>query len=887
MQTEKQPSLPIAWTWATPLLIACVSLVWYYIVAQADGLIWVSQRFTQVQGMLWPVAGTLSAALITGCGLGVTSSSEKRSVVRRLAALALCTAFLALIGFLSRWAGLGGAPDWLAISAITIGGGCFAVGYALPRMGVVDRPVWPVLAIPLLLAGITAVNTDSIGDLIAVVVLTALSIAVGKAVLRRIGAGETGFPVTGAFGLSLLVVLFRVTGACGWVSSNGIIVTLAATGIVVRRELLETFSSCACSLRSPRQFRVSEWAMLGAGVALALVFWCSSLAPETGPDGVGARSALPLIWERAGGIIGVPEMFTSYMGLGGEIINLIVLPLAGGNMAKITSLVSAFFLVGCINSAGGESRRLLSWLAAFVLFSSAVVSWQFVHGFVDMHVAFLTVASMLALESWISDRRNVWLLVAGLIAGTAVSIKLNAGTMFVLLACWIVYECRKNRDSLWSAWQPLLLLGAGIAIALVPSVIRSYILTDSPVFPFANSIFASKLADLDLAKQLPSYGSGFSLKVFALPFRTVLSPASYNELGTYHPAHWILALFGLALFPWSGPSGRRWWLVSIIFWIGWIMTEQNLRYSLPALACTTVAIATSGGATGPKWFWTSWFALFIVSLGVILGYARPTAWIWGGNSGAPFPKNFLLGTQSAEQFNNFHLPSSALAKLVNAELGTKAVVWQVPFVRDHQNFLGRTIAHPLGDIRQLAPFHSILPDRPLGGSDESIYKVIKSAGVTHIMWNTTSWWINGRPESAWGGFYSTKFSEKYLELEGAQNGAGSVRLYRVRPEVEILQGPVSVVLQPWTEGIVIVKPGTLLGVQAKWTSPPPDDAFLDIVGWTSDQRMLLWTRMSLAYPTPDGWHRQWQTIPEGVTKLQINRSPNTKGIEVGLVRPAN
>jgi hypothetical protein len=886
MQTDKQLGRPGVWTWATPALIAGVSLVWYYIVARAEGLIWVSQRFTQVQGMLWPIAGTLGAAFITGWGIGAAVSKTTWSWVRRIVALGLSAAFLALLGFLSRWAGLIGAPDWLAISAMVIAGGCFAFGYAFSGIGTAGRPVWPALAIPVLLAGITAVQTESLGDLIAVVVLTALSIAVGKAGLRRIGAGETGFPVTGAFGLSMLIVLFRVTGACGWVSSSGIIVTLAVTGIVVRRELLETFSICACSLRTPRQFRVSEWAVLGAGVALALVFWCSSLAPETGPDGVGARSALPLIWERAGAIIGVPEMFTSYMGLGGEIINLIVLPLAGGNMAKITSLVSAFFLVGCISSAGGESRRLLSWLAAFVFFSSTVVSWQFVHGFVDMHVAFLTVASMLAFESWISDRRNVWLLAAGLIAGTAVSIKLHAGTLFVLSACLIVYECWKHRGSVWNAWQPLLLLSAGIALALVPSVIRSYILTGSPVFPFANDIFPSQLA-LDWAKQLPSYGSGFSLQVFTLPFRTVLSPASFNELGTYHPATWILALFGLALLPWSGPSGRRWWLVSIIFWLGWIMTEQNLRYSLPALACTIMAIASSGGTAGPKWFLTSWVGLLLVAVGVVLGYARPTAWMWHDAAGAAFPKNFLLGTQSAEQFYDVRLPSSALAKVVNAESGTKAVVWQVPFVRDHQNFLGRTIAHPHGDIRQLNALLSILPNRPLGGFDESIYQVIKTAGLTHVMWENSSPWITGRPESAWGGFYSTKFTEKYLELTGAQNGAGSVRLYRVRSEAEILKGPVKVTLQPWIEGEIAVKPGMLIGVQAKWNAQPPADAFLDIFGLTSDQRMPLWTRMSLAYTMPASWHRQWQTVPEGVTKLHIYRPPSSKDIEVVLVWPAN
>jgi hypothetical protein len=79
----------------------------------------------------------------------------------------------------------------------------------------------------------------------------------------------------------------------------------------------------------------------------------------------------------------------------------------------------------------------------------------------------------------------------------------------------------------------------------------------------------------------------------------------------------------------------------------------------------------------------------------------------------------------------------------------------------------------------------------------------------------------------------------------------------------------------------------LIGVQAKWTAQPAADSFLEILGFTSDLKLAHYSRMNLVFPTPVGWHRQWQTIPEGVMKLKINRSPSSKDIEVAIVQPAN
>ncbi len=619
---------------------------------------------------------------------------------------------------------------------------------------------------------------------------------------------------------------------------------------------------------------------------MALVFWFSSLAPETGPDATGGRSAVPLIWGRLGHITAIREIGTSYMGIGGEILNLIALPLAGENMAKVTTLVSAFLLAAGICGVSIGQRRVLPWLACFVFFSSTVVWWQFVHGFVDLHVTLLTVASLLAFERWIADRRAGWLIAAGVIAGSAVAIKLHAGTMLVVLVLVTGYECGLHRGRIGATWKPLTLLLVAIGIGLVPSIIRTYLLTHNPVFPFANSFFSSPLAEVDLAKRLPSYGTGFSMEVFGLPFRTQLTPSKFNELGTYHPAYWLLALFSVGLLFRRASSASRWWLATMAFWAGWIITEHNLRYSIPALACTTVAIASTGRALSAAWNPAWWTAVGVILAGTFLGISRPTAWIWNGSANQAFPRNYLLGKQTADQFQALHLPSAILAKKVNAEYGAKAVVWQVPFFRDHQSFLGRAISHPHSDLALRTPLYSILPGESKATSYESIYQTLLSSGITHVMWDTTSWWIQGRPESSWSGIYSSGFAEKYLVLDGAYAGDNIVRLYRVRSEKEISTGPIKNTSESLPVGEFTISGGAVVGVQAKWVGKLPADPYFDIVCWSADHRMLFWSREYLVFtkPTDAGWHRRWQTIPAGTTTMQVSRSTEMDSVELTLLR---
>ena len=874
--------------WFRPVIILAsigISSIWYAAIIQADGAGWLVPRFAPIQPYIWPIVALLLLSLLLGFFIGFLLL---RGLPKLVAIPGLIALYLGWICFLAHITQSGlplGIPDWFSICALIFSGGFFSLGYALPVLKPKARPIWPLLVVPALVASITAIRSGNIGAIVTVALLSLLSIAIGAVCLRKLSRDlDASASLCGALGLALLINLFRLLGGLGYVNSVSILSTLAIIGVLVGPELVVTARQILNRIYVPRTFHTSEWFILGNSVSLALVYWFSSLAPETGSDAIGARSALPIIWERAGKITAVKEIFSSYMGIGGEILNLIALPLSGGSMAKITTLISAGFLACGIASAAPARGRLLPWLASFAFFSSTVVAWQFIHGFVDMPVAFLAIASLLAFVRWLFDRKNAWLLVSGVIVGSAVAIKLNAGTMLLLLAGMVLYECGAHRGKIIASGKPLLFLLVGITASLAPSVWRSYILTGNPVFPFANAIFKSPLAYEDLSKRLASYGSGFSAQVFTLPFRTILSPNSFNELGTYHPAYWLLGLVSICLIPWSPPSAKRWWLASAIFWIGWILTEQNLRYSIPALAFTSIAIASTAREFDPKWSPFSWIAVAVMTLGTLIGFARPTAWIWSETAGPSLPSKFLFGDQSADQFLSIYLPSSALARDINATYGSTAVIWEVPFIRDHQSFIGTTISHPHGALALLQPLYSILPDQPAGTSDESIYRVLKANGITHVMWDNLSPWIRSLPESAWTGIFSTHFSERFLHLESASGHNGFVRLYRVLAENELPQAPIVPKAEPWSGKEIKVLANNLIGVQANWSAALIPCGFFDMIWWSADRRMIYFERVPLDFKSTTGWHRRWHTVPLGATALQVSMPPELTMVKLAIVR---
>jgi hypothetical protein len=865
--------------------LSLVALGWLIYVAQFEGKQWPNDRLNSWL-QVWQIAVWLVASsTIVVWGMRIISERHNRSSQAAFLIMVVATVLLAVRFDWAKWSQ---SPDWLSILTALLAGMSAGAIYVL-RPPPDRQLLWPLAAPFVVIAVIAAVRSGSSGDLIGLVALLLLADALGRRIGRYLaGQQETdsapvSFPwfLRAGLGLAALIFLFRLIGLTGGAGQISILAVTASLIIWLRQEVVDGLGDTRQYLQKRVSLHPSEGILVGLSLSLGLIFWLSALAPETGPDALGARSALPMLWADWGDIRGVPEIAASYMGGGGEVLNLILLPFSGENCAKIATYATGLLLFGAfIWIAHGHLRSGL--LGGLLFFSSTTVWWHFCHGFVDIPLTFFCVATLGMTLLWRITPIASWLGAVGLLGGTAAAIKLNGGAILASLLPVIVVlawsrATSKRNFVLQGVW-----LATGASVAMAASVIRSQWLTGNPVFPFANGFFKSPLAELELTARL--YGSGIGLQTLSLPFVTVLRPASFSELGTYHPLVWLFVVIALCLIRRQSNEAKLTWIVTGLMGFFWAITEQNLRYSLPAFGCLMAAAIGGLASVGTSnifrgsW-WLSLNIVFLLLLGIGINLTRPTAWMWTTPSGPPYPIRFAFGHETAAEFRNLRLRSATLAEYVNASDGSKAVIWEVPWMRDHLSFQGRTVAHPHGDPRILHPLRDLLPDRNSGKDPVAIFETLTGLGFTHLIWDDNNPWCSTTPEPMWEGLFSTSFSENYLTLEAADRG---LRLYRIRTTYgDFDRGAFE--QTPISTSSIIIHPHNLLGIQFEWDSPVPEGAFIDLAYYSSEGQLLLFDRTPLS-SAPSGFQRRWQSIPAGATSLSLNPSVPLPDVKMHQLR---
>jgi len=228
--------------------------------------------------------------------------------------------------------------------------------------------------------------------------------------------------------------------------------------------------------------------------------------------------------------------------------------------------------------------------------TTPLIAWLATTGYVDLDAAFFSFLCAIVAFGWM--RRANWRLavLAGALAGFALSAKLNAALFIVALlitlgtAAWLA---RRFRDSMLF----VALFGAG---ALPPGCVwplLRYVQTGNPVYPFLNGIFRAPglpLTNEWMHFSIYGMGNGVSALV-ALPWNISFHADRFIE--ALHPyvlgPFLLLALAGCVAWPWL--KGELRWAISIavLYTIAWFFRVQYLRYLAPVLPLVALIAAGS------------------------------------------------------------------------------------------------------------------------------------------------------------------------------------------------------------------------------------------------------------------------------------------------------
>ncbi len=852
------------------------------VYAHTDGGAWINDRFGRLasQGAAASVAFSAAALLGAAANLGLCA---RRRLTAATAALAAGAAFMLLaLGWRSGMGpALAGAPDWLRITVAMIAGAGWGAGWFLAqRLARSSPPLWG-FGIPFVLAAaVEALRSGSYGAPVALLWSLVLATAMGRVCLRHLPCCRTASDepvpllVEFATGIAALGLLGLGLGLVHGAYPAAILAALLLLSLLLWRSIGTAMRAALRWLREPEALSPGAAVLLGTLAAVLLAQWTACLAPETGPDALGGRIALPAMWLRDGVLAARPEILASSMGLAGESLFLLFLPVSGYNIAKV--LAFACLLVAFTFIWARPRRRLDAWSigTALVFSTSTIVWWQFIHGFVDLLQALLVLGAAECLRRWLNRENDRDALAAGLLAGAAAAVKLNAAIAIVAVCAVVFATTFSRRRSLRAAIVTALRPGGAAVLMIAPWILRTTLLTGNPLFPFANRLFLSPLASPDVVAK--HYGLPLGPGALAAAYKVFLTPGLFVELGTYHPFLLPLMAALVLMLPLANRSTRYWFLAFAVAAVFWLISDQNLRYSLfagllalPMIVQATASIVGDRPTAGAR-LSTGLLAIG-AGAGAMLVLARPSAWMWSVNDNADLPLRWACGLTSTDDYLRSQLPTYPLATVLNRTSGRAARLWQMPWVRDHLYFNCPVVSMPHGDIRMLRPLLALLPGRGEALEPAGIDARLRAAGITHLLFSVENPWIDGQPESAWPGIFSPAFTETWLQPLAASNG---LRLYAVRStpgSPGAGEEPVGrVPIAASTHRDFAVNSDHLYWIRCR---PLPlgsaDDHFIDMSWFDASGTMLRFQRTAVPAGSSGSWHSWLESPPPAAVRVRL------------------
>ena len=331
-----------------------------------------------------------------------------------------------------------------------------------------------------------------------------------------------------------------------------------------------------------------------ATLAIALSSLVQALAPPNDYDGLAYHLAFPRLDVEMGRAVvamktgWVATFFPTF----GSHLTRLSLVLADAGAAQL--IHGLFGVIGAIAAAALALRlgyQKHTALAAAILFLSIrMVVWQMGSVETDVPVGALAV---LALVIYVTTRNthSVGLeIIFGMMIASTILMKYHGLAIALAMAPLVLFDVFTRRKSF-----RLFIIGPLIALlAIMPHLVRDYILTGNPIFPLMNDFFNPHMPHM-LGNLVSAFGTGRGLvDVLTAPWNIFILPTHHFD-GMVIGAPFLLALGPLVLV--DRDRAKKWLpVLSYVFcyyliWF-WLLSQQ-VRFLAPVMP-VLAALAAAG-----------------------------------------------------------------------------------------------------------------------------------------------------------------------------------------------------------------------------------------------------------------------------------------------------
>jgi len=462
-----------------------------------------------------------------------------------------------------------------------------------------------------------------------------------------------------------------------------------------------------------------------------------ALAPEIEVDALVYHLYIPKVYIQNHRLEYIPYEFRAAFPLGVEMLFTLGMLLRDSILAKlihfalgVLSLLTAYSLGR--KYMGGR----VGLLAAAVFYTISVVGWSSTTAYIDLGTTFFTTLEIFALVNWWRSGNDRWLAVAAIMCGLAMGTKYLGVFSLVMLIIGILLKSPLSRfrsagkRDLLTVSRTIFICAFVSILMISPWLIRNYVFTKNPVYPFFNNIFKSPLMPpVNPTFDRDQFGMGDNVltKYILSPWNVTFHGDKYR--GVIGPIFLAFLPF-LAVVKIDKVLGYL-LLLCGVFYILWLASFPIIRYLMPILPCLSIIVGyivhnmVSWDNRGNAVLSAEVMGVTAAMLFLNLPFFHPL-WQEGWSPGIirHVPYQVVLGTESREHYLSRHISSYEVFRYANRHLPPDAKM--LCFNEEFRYLCDRT----------LVPVFSFEARDIVASRDGSeLLKYLKELGVTHFLIN--------------------------------------------------------------------------------------------------------------------------------------------------------
>lgn len=302
----------------------------------------------------------------------------------------------------------------------------------------------------------------------------------------------------------------------------------------------------------------------------------AALAPPLKFDALVSHLLLPQTYLQAGRISYLPEQVMSGMPQNMEMLYTWAMALGGAQAAAALGwAVGSLTLLGLLGYLRQRLDVRAAWVGVASLLAGYTLVMLFGWAYMDTLPFLLGLGVLICLDGWQQQGGLRWTATAGLLAGLALGSKYTAGVIAVSGAVVLFLGVLRHGKK---GWLSLLVFGLAGLAAVAPWLVKNWITTGNPFYPFFFPAGQMTAVRLEVYQSVPPYGNW--LDFFLLPLRATSLGIDSAEGYMFAPGALLLALGGLFWLAWrdlpddSRPLLQTAALISISGLITWAAANR-------------------------------------------------------------------------------------------------------------------------------------------------------------------------------------------------------------------------------------------------------------------------------------------------------------------------